>query len=46
MVELLPDAWVMPFNASFPRENSVDFILDEDDEDRAVIFQFDGEFDE
>ena len=42
----LPVEWVMPFDASFPRENTVDFILDDDDKDRAVIFQYDGEFDE
>ncbi len=35
--------WVMPFDATFPGRDEIDFILENEDEDNAVIFSFEGD---
>ncbi len=39
----IEDNWVMPFDATFPGRDEIDFILENEDEDNAVIFSFEGD---
>lgn len=36
--------WVMPLGASFPRGPEIDFIADPSEEDTAVLFEFEMDF--
>lgn len=44
--DTLQKDWIMPFNAAFPGQDEVDFILESEDEDSAIIFQFESDSEE